>query len=75
MDNNLENAYEKTFNIIEHVKENLLGFVLLFFAFFIIYFIDYINRLNIILYSTPSQIHGLSSVAVASMSKRKFKKR
>lgn len=76
MDNqNLENPDEKTFNIIEHIKDNLSGFILLLFVFFIIYFVDYINRLNSTLYSTPSPIPGLASVAVASISKRKVKKR
>lgn len=78
MDNqNLENPDEKTFNIIEHIKDNLSGFILLLFAFFIIYFVDYINRLNTPIYSTPSPIPGLSSIvnAAQNISKRKVKKR
>jgi hypothetical protein len=75
--NNLEYVDENRFNILEHVKENLPGFVLLFFAFFIIYFVDYINRLNTIIYSTSSPIPGLTSAISSTQknSKRKFKKR
>ena len=75
--NNLENPDWETFNIIEHVKENLLGFILLLFAFFIIYFVDYINRLNSMMYSNPSPIPGLTSIVNSSqqIAKKKFKKR
>jgi hypothetical protein len=73
MDNqNLEN--EKTFNILEYVKENLLGLILLLVVFFIIYFVDYINQLNVLIYSTPSPI-PLPVASPQKISKRKFKKR
>jgi len=70
---NLEN--KKTFDILEYVKENFIGLLLLLVAFFIIYFVDYINQLNIIIYSTP--VTGLTSVISSpqKISKRKFKKR
>lgn len=70
---NLEN--EKTFNIIEYVKENFIGLLLLLVSFFIVYFVDYINQLNIIIYSTP--VPGLTSVIAfpKKISKIKFKKR
>ena len=72
MDNqNLEN--EKTFNILEYVKDNLPGLILLLVAFFIIYFVDYINQLNALIYSTPSPI-PLAVASPQKISKRKFKK-
>lgn len=66
----------KTFNILEYLKENFLGILLLLVVFFIIYFVDYINQLNIIIYSTPSQILDLKSIIPSSkkISKRKVKK-
>ena len=76
MDNqNLEN--EKIFNILEYVKDNFIGLILLLIAFFIIYFVDYINKLNIMIYSTPLQVHGLSSVISShqKLDKKKVKKR
>lgn len=70
---NLEN--EKKFVILEYVKENFLGLLLLLVAFFIVYFVDYINQLNLIIYSTP--VPGLISVidSPQKISKKKFKKR
>jgi len=70
---NLEN--EKKFVILEYVKENFLGLLLLLVAFFIVYFVDYINQLNLIIYSTP--VPGLISVITSpqKISKKKFKKR
>ena len=67
----------QTFNILEYVNENLSGLFLLLLAFFIIYFVDYINRLNTIIYSTPVSIPSLPSVIISpqKMVKRKFKKR
>lgn len=60
MDNqNLDNPDWKTFNILQYVKENLSGLFLLALAFFIIYFVDYINRLNTIIYSTPTPVLNL----------------
>lgn len=66
----------QTFNILEYVNENLSGLFLLLLAFFIIYFVDYINRLNTIIYSTPVSIPSLPSVIISpqKMVKRKLKK-
>jgi hypothetical protein len=68
----MNNQIEEEQNILEYIKENLFGLFLLALAFFIIYFVDYINRLNALIYSIPSP---LISAAVASPPKRKFKKR
>jgi len=64
---------EESFNILEYVKENLPGLILLLSAFFIIYFVDYINKLNVLIYSTPSPI-PLPVASPQKISKRKFKK-
>jgi hypothetical protein len=71
---NLEN--EEQFNIVHYIKENYIGLGLFIFAFFIIYFVDYINGLNALIYSTPSPIPVLSNnVLHDKHSKRKIKKR
>lgn len=78
MDNpNLENAHEDTFNIFHYIKENFLGLLLFSSVFFIIYFVDYINRLNMLINPVPSPIPGLTTVisSTQKISKRKFKKR
>ena len=70
----LENPDEKIFNILEYVRENFVGLILLLFAFFIIYFVDYINRLNTIIYSLAPTIPNLQPITTQKMSKKKFKK-
>lgn len=70
---NLEN--EKKFVILEYVKENFLGLLLLLVAFFIVYFVDYINQLNLIIYSTPFPVLTSVISSPQKISKRKFKKR
>ena len=74
--NNQDLENETKIDILEYVKENFLGLLLLLVAFFIVYFVDYINRINIIIYSTPSQIYDLKTIMSSSkISKRKLKKR
>jgi hypothetical protein len=70
----LDNLDEKTFNILEYVRKNFVGLILLLFAFFIIYFVDYINRLNTIIYSLTPTTPNLQPMTTQKMSKRKFKK-
>ncbi len=41
------------YSIMEYISENFFGLILLLFTFFIIYFVDHINRLNSILLSPP----------------------
>lgn len=64
--------------ILNYIKENIIGLILLFVALLIIYFVDYVNRLNSLLYSTPSPINNLTSLTSSlntNINKRKFKKR
>jgi hypothetical protein len=72
-----ENSDWNTFNIHEYVKENLSGLLLLVVVFLIIYFVDYINRLNNIIYFTQSSIPGLITAINSSQKsvRRKVKKR
>ncbi len=56
---NLEN--EEQFNTLDYIKENYIGLGLFLLAFFIIYFVDYVNGLNALIYSTPSPIPGLNN--------------
>jgi hypothetical protein len=52
----MDNENEEAFNILQYIKENLAGFILLALAFSIIYFVDYINNLNAIIYSNSIPI-------------------
>ena len=74
MDNyNLEN--EEQFNIFLYIQENYIGLSLFVLAFFIIYFVDYLNRINALIYSTPSPIPGVSFNNNILSNKKKHKKR
>jgi hypothetical protein len=78
MNDNLE--IEEPFDIFQYVKENYVGLTLFVFAFFIIYFVDYINGLNSLIYSTQAPILGLNNNANNNTNnnfsnKKKFKKR
>lgn len=75
INDNLEN--EHFFNIFEYIKENFIGLTLLLFVFFIIYFVDYINRLNMLIYAAPRSMPVLTSITSSpqKISKKKFKKK
>ena len=49
--NNETNEQFNFYYIIEYISEIFIGLLLLIFAFFIIYFVDYINHLNTIIFS------------------------
>ena len=74
------------FNFFEYINENFFGLILFISVFFIIYFIDYINRLNAIIFSThntlpiPGAISGpisgpITTIPIRQNLKKKFKKR
>lgn len=44
------------YSIMEYISENFVGLILLLSTFFIIYFVDYINRLNSVIFSPQSPI-------------------
>jgi hypothetical protein len=70
MDANFEQF--NLYSILNHIKENIIGFSLLFLAFIIIVIVDKIARYNSMIYSIPSAIPGLP--ASVNPVKKKFKK-
>jgi hypothetical protein len=77
---NIELAYDDAFtlnSIMEYVHENLYGLILLALTFVIIYFVDYISRINAMIFAMPSSIPGMpaqSSVSSMVLPKGKIKK-
>ena len=51
MNNEETNEQWTLYSIIQYISENFIGLMLLIFAFFIIYFVDHINRLNSMLFA------------------------
>ena len=49
----ITDLYKKKISVVEN---NFIGLLLLIFAFFIIYFVDYINHLNTIIFSPQAQV-------------------
>ena len=68
---------DNSFNFIEYINDNFVGLILLISVVFIIYFVDYINRINALIYSTSSSIPIFNSVVGSPQLnlKRKIKKR
>jgi len=62
------------FNYVEYISENFVGLLLFLLTFIIIYFVDYLNQLNALVYSTPSPIPGLQST-VSNLEKIKPKRK
>jgi hypothetical protein len=54
---------EEPFSIIQYVKENVIGLLLLLLAFCIIYWVDYISRINAMTFAMPSPIPGVQSAS------------
>ena len=46
-------------DIVQYINENIIGLALFVLVFFIIYFVDYISRLNAIMFAMPSPVPGL----------------
>ena len=44
------------YSIMQHISENIIGFALLIVAFIIIYVVDHVNRLNALVFASPSPI-------------------
>lgn len=67
------------YSIITYISENILGLALFILVFFIIYFVDYISRLNALIFAMPSPIPGLqistNNISIPKSHKtKKFKK-
>lgn len=66
-------------SVFEYIKNNIIGLLLLILVFFIIYFVDYINRINSALYSLPNPIPipgivNTNPLNITKNIKRKIKK-
>jgi len=66
------NEQWKLYSIIEYISENLVGLMLFILTFFIVYFVDYINRINSMLFAPQLPI-PIKAVPIKVKSK-KFKK-
>lgn len=71
------------FNILQYIQDNFIGLTLLLSVFFIIYFVDYINRINALMFTSPSPIptptpitgnQKLMSIKILGGNKKKIKK-
>lgn len=71
---------DESFSWINHIKENFFGILLLVLAVIIICVIEYITRLNALVFTTPSPIPGIIAPSTPSLTKhlkpkgKKFKK-
>ena len=57
------------YSISEYIKENFIGLIMLIFAFFIIYIVDYINQLNTTSFSMPVPTPGHPNMLPINMTK------
>jgi uncharacterized membrane protein YqjE len=56
-------------SIIEYIRENFIGLLLLVLVVLIIYVIDHVNYLNSVVFTTPSPIIGVSNSIQNNMQK------
>jgi hypothetical protein len=56
---NNEVVSDEPLYVIQYVKENFIGLLLLLLAFCIIYFVDHISRINAMIFAMPSPIPGV----------------
>ena len=59
---------DESFSLIEYISENFIGILLLVLAFIIICVVEYISRLNALIFSMPSPIPGIGTVSSISPS-------
>jgi hypothetical protein len=75
---NIEVVNDESFTLetlFQYVNENFYGLILLAFAFFIVYFVDYISRINALIFAIPTPIPGIQmSTNISSMKPPKVKK-
>ena len=65
---------EEPFNIYEYIKDNFIGILLLILAVFIVYFVDYINSINMFLFQTLSPIPFANNTPVLPVMNTKQKR-
>jgi len=58
------------YGLLEYIKSNFVGLLLLLLAVFIVYFVDHISRINAMLFSMPSAIPSISNTIVPKKSKK-----
>ena len=58
---NNEFVNDEPFSVIQYIKENFVGLLLLLLVFLIIYFVDHISRINALIFAMPSPIPGVSA--------------
>ncbi len=63
------------FNIVQHIQDNIVGFLLLILSVIIIYTVDRINHFNTSMYATISPIPGIASSIPMPPLKKKGKRR
>jgi hypothetical protein len=59
---NIEDEINGSFSLqtlFHYVNENIYGLLMLLLVFFIIYFVDYISRINALMFAMPSPIPGM----------------
>jgi hypothetical protein len=65
------------YTLLQYINENIYGLILLVLVFFIIYFVDYISRINYLIFAIPPSIPGMimtTNTSIINPSKGKFKK-
>jgi hypothetical protein len=70
---------DETFSWINHISENFFGILLLILAIVIICVVEYITRINALIFTVPSPIPGITAPSITLLTKdlkkgKKFKK-
>jgi len=65
---------DESFSLIEYISENFIGILLLVLAFIIICVVEYISRLNALIFSMPSPIPGIGTTTPLSSISPSFTK-
>jgi hypothetical protein len=61
------------YSIMQYISDNIVGFALLILAFVIIYVVDHVNRLNALVFASPSPIPMANNILPKPKSKRSKK--
>ena len=69
MENQNEEPSLKFDYIVEYIRDNFIGLLLLISVGFIIYISEYINSLNALVFTTPSPIPGVTNLTTNNVQK------
>ena len=61
-------SFDNINSIINYIKNNYIKFLLLLFAFFIIFAVDYISYINTIIFSLPYAMPSSSMIGIQNQS-------